>query len=128
MTAEQRADLVGMISLDMVGNGQFFYYRTMERGPRAMRDLMQAYAGAVGSKISYLKDSSRYGNSDHESFESAGFPAAWLEWREDLAYHTAGDTYAHCSAACLERAGKFALGFLADLDVSDLYNLRAAKY
>ena len=33
MTAEQRADLVGMISVDMVGNGQFFYYRTMERGP-----------------------------------------------------------------------------------------------
>ena len=128
MTAEERADLVGMISVDMVGNGQFFYYRTMERGPRAMRDLMQAYAGAVRANISYLKDSSRNGYSDHEPFELSGFPAAWLEWREDTAYHSPGDTYAHCSPACVERAGKFALGFLADLDVSDLYNLRAARY
>lgn len=128
MTAEQRANLVGMISLDMVGNGQIFYYRTMGRGPRAMRDLMQAYATAVKANILYLKDASRNGYSDHEPFELAGFPAAWLEWRKDPAYHTAGDTYAHCSAACVERAGKFALGFLADLDMSDLYNLRAAKY
>jgi aminopeptidase YwaD len=127
MTAEQRANLVGMISVDMVGNGQNFYYRTMERGPRAMRDLMRAYASAVGAKVTYLKDSSRDGYSDHEPFELSGIPAAWLEWREDAAYHTAGDTYAHCSAACVERAGKFALGFLADLDMSDVYYLRGAK-
>jgi aminopeptidase YwaD len=127
MTAEERADLVGMISLDMVGNGQTFYYRTMERGPRAMRDLMQSYASAVRANIKYLKDSSTYGYSDHEPFELSGLPSVWLEWRDDPAYHSSGDTYAHCSAACVERAGKFALGFLADLDMSDLYYLRAAK-
>jgi Zn-dependent M28 family amino/carboxypeptidase len=81
----------------------------------------------VKANIGYLKDPSRNGYSDHEPFELSGYPAAWLEWREDLAYHTAGDTYAHCSAACVQRAGDFALGLLADLDVSDLYNLRAAK-
>ena len=128
MTVGERADLVGMISVDMVGYGQIFHYRTMERGPRAMRDLMQMYASAVKANIVYLKDSSRNGYSDHEPFELSGYPAAWLEWREDPAYHSAGDTYAHCSAACVQRAGVFALGFLADLEMSDLYNLRVAKY
>jgi Zn-dependent M28 family amino/carboxypeptidase len=128
MTVGERADLVGMISVDMVGYGQIFHYRTMERGPRAMRDLMQMYASAVKANIVYLKDSSRNGYSDHEPFELSGYPAAWLEWREDPAYHSTGDTYAHCSAACVQRAGVFALGFLADLEMSDLYNLRVAKY
>ena len=83
MTAEQRANLVGMISLDMIGVGSTFNIRQMERGPRTLVNLLVAFSKTTDGGLVYLKDPSRYGYSDHEPFELAGFPAAWLEWRED---------------------------------------------
>jgi len=39
----------------------------------------------------YLRDPGESGWSDHEAFELAGIPAAWIEWRDDPVYHTAAD-------------------------------------
>jgi Zn-dependent M28 family amino/carboxypeptidase len=127
MTAEQRARLVGMISLDMIGYGSTFNIRHMEKGPRNLVSLLLSYAGRTGAGLVYLKDPSRYGYSDHEPFELAGYPAAWLEWRSDPLYHTAGDTYAHCSASKIQWAGGLVLGFLGSLRQSDLQTLLGAR-
>ncbi len=128
MTAADRGLVVAMISLDMVGYGDTFTVRTMSQGPRRLRDMLEAYARATGVSLTYVKDPSSFGYSDHEPFELAGYPAAWLEWREDPLYHTTGDTYEHCSAARIQEAGAFVLGFLADLSPGDLEDLQAAKY
>jgi len=126
MTDEERANLAGMISLDMVGCGSVFNLRMMERGPRLLRDLLQGYAAAMNIPLVYLRDNSTDGYSDHEPFEVAGYPAAWLEWRTDPNYHTARDTYENCNAAKVQTAGALTLGFLADLEVGDLLDLRRA--
>jgi hypothetical protein len=128
MTSDEKANLAAMISLDMIGYGSTFNIRIMERGPRALVSMLQSYSSLTGAGLVYLKDPSRYGYSDHEPFELAGYPVAWLEWREDGAYHTSGDTYAHCSAAKIQKTGGLVLGFLGRLRLTDLQALQAARY
>jgi Zn-dependent M28 family amino/carboxypeptidase len=127
MSAGQKADLAAMISLDMIAAGGTFNLRYMEKGPRALVTALQSYSSRTGSGVVYMKDPSKYGYSDHEPFELAGYPAAWLEWREDTKYHTAGDTYAHCSSAKIQKTGGMVVGYLASLRLSDLQSLVAAR-
>ncbi len=127
MTAADQENLVAMISLDMVGYGDTFNVRTMGRGPSKLRDMLQDYASVTGVDLTYLKDPSSFGYSDHEPFELAGYPAVWLEWREDPLYHTTGDTFEHCDADRILAAGALMLGFLAELTQSDLEALKIAK-
>jgi Peptidase family M28 len=128
MTSDEKANLAAMISLDMIGNGSTFNIRIMEKGPKALVNMLRSYSTLTNSGLVYLKDPSRYGYSDHEPFELAGYPVAWLEWREDGAYHTSGDTYAHCSAAKIQKTGGLVLGFLGSLRLVDLEALQAARY
>jgi aminopeptidase YwaD len=127
LSAQDRADLVGMISADMVAYGSTFTMRTMGEGPRELRDLMRAYAVAHDVALVYEKDPSPAGWSDHEPFELAGYPAIWLEWRVDNLHHTPDDTYKHVRASRLAATGDFLLGFLTDLDSSDLERLAEAR-
>lgn len=126
LTREEAADLVGMISLDMVGYGNAFHARTMGQGSLLLSDLARSQAGQLGFPISYLRDPSRYGYSDHEPFERAGYPVVWIEWREDPLYHTAGDTYEHCNPSRVRQAGQLVARLLRALTVEDLQALRAA--
>jgi len=119
--------LVGMISADMVGYGSYFTVRTMARGPQLLRDMVKTYSDAHGLPARRLKDEGTYGWSDHEPFELAGYPAVWLEWREDPAYHTSRDTYAHCDPDDVQRVGTMVLGFLDELTQADLETLAAAR-
>jgi hypothetical protein len=128
MTTEQKANLAAMISLDMIGYGSTFNVRLMEKGPKTLVNMLQSYSARTGGGLVYLKDPSRYGYSDHEPFELAGYPVAWLEWRVDGVNHTSGDTYAHCSAAKIQKAGGLVLGFLGSLSLTDLQTLKAARY
>jgi Zn-dependent M28 family amino/carboxypeptidase len=127
MTAEERAALVGMISVDMVGYGSKFHVRTMNKGPQLLRDMVKAFSNETGLPTTYLRDPGTSGYSDHEPFELAGFPAVWVEWREDPLYHTAGDTYEHCDATAVERAGQMLVQFLAQLDQAGLDALAATR-
>jgi Zn-dependent M28 family amino/carboxypeptidase len=127
MTPEQRANLVGMISLDMVAYGTSFNMRTMGKGPQEMRSLMKTYAKQTGVPLVYQSDPSPFGWSDHEPFELAGYPAVWLEWYIDKTHHTADDTYKHLNASELQVTGDFTLGFVESLDQNDLQKLAEAR-
>ncbi len=127
MTTDQKANLAAMVSLDMIGVGATFNIRYMQKGPRALVNSLLSYSSRTGSGGVYMKDPSTYGYSDHEPFELAGYPAAWLEWREDTKYHTAGDTYAHCSSARIQKTGGMLVGYLASLRLGDLQSLIAAR-
>ncbi len=127
METQATTDLVGMISLDMVAYGSTFTVRTMGTGPQVLRTLIGEYAKSGGVALAYEKDPSPAGWSDHEPFELAGFPAAWLEWRVDDFHHTPDDTYRHVRAKRLQATGDFVLGFLTHLDEGDLQRLAGAK-
>jgi aminopeptidase YwaD len=127
MTAEERSALVGMISVDMVAYGSTFTIRNMKRGPQRLTDMLLAYSSGNGFGAKFLKDTGTYGWSDHEPFELAGYPAAWVEWRSDPDYHTAADTYEHAKSALVKRTGEMLLGFLLGLTPADLDSLASAR-
>ena len=125
MSAQQADDLAGMISVDMIAFGPELAVRTMGRGPRQLADMLLAYASTHTVTAVYSKDTGPTGWSDHEAFEEAGYPVAWLERITDPAHHTANDTYGHCDPALVQQAGALLLGFLTGVTQNDLDRLIA---
>ena len=124
MSAAQRKAVSGMISLDMIGVGSKLVTRTMGIGPKSLSNLLAARAKSSGFTLSYLRDPSKIGYSDHEPFERIGIPVSWLEWRNDPNYHTTRDTANRVSAAKVARAGQLVLDFVLDADETMLARLR----
>lgn len=124
LTVAQRKKVSAMISVDMVGYGPYFYARTMGVGPQTVQSRLRTYASAKSIYLRYLKDSSRYGSSDHEAFERAGVPVTWLEWRSDPYYHTAKDTAAHVQPFRMLVTGTMLSGWVTAMTASDLIALR----
>ena len=126
MTAEQASELAGMISVDMIAFGSQLVVRTMGGGSRQFADDILASMKDQGQAASYAKDPGSTGWSDHEAFEDAGYPVAWIERIDDAAHHTAADTYAHCNPALVQQTGTLLLHFLDHLSQPDLDRLKAA--
>ncbi len=125
LTDAERADIAGMVSVDMIGYGPDFAARTMLRGPRSMADLLLATSKATHAGLTFLKDPGETGWSDHEAYELAGIPAVWIEWRDDPVYHTAKDTSAHIRPEKVRIAGQLVLDVLRGLDEDALEALAA---
>ena len=120
MDAAARTRTKAMISVDMIGYGPEFRVRTMGRGPQSLRDQLLGVARSRGLPLSYLRDPGSSGWSDHEPFELAGIPAAWLEWRDDPYYHTSKDTAGHIVAEKVRVTGQLCLDFVRQLEARDL--------
>ena len=123
MSKAARKNVAGMISVDMIGYGPDFVVRSMGRGPQTMVKLLQQQARKRDIRLSYLIDPGPSGYSDHEAFELAGIPAAWIEWRDDPVYHTAADTSRHLVAAKVRQTGQFLLDVLYSMDDATLRKL-----
>lgn len=124
LTAAQRRNIVAMVSADMIGYGSYFYARTMGTGPQTLQSRLRTFASARRIYLRYLKDTSRYGWSDHEPFERAGVPVSWIEWRADPTYHTAADRVAHLQPQRLGVTGQLLLDWTASLTSAGLVALR----
>ncbi len=124
LTAAQRASTAGMISVDMIGVGHKLVSRNMRRGPQGLSRLLVRRAAARGLAMSYLKDPSAAGWSDHEPFERAGIPVSWVEWRDDPNYHTVRDTSGRVKPALLRKIGQLLLDFVLEADDATLAGLR----
>jgi Zn-dependent M28 family amino/carboxypeptidase len=90
-----------------------------------MSEILLAQAQASGVEMTFLKDPGVTGWSDHEPYELAGIPAAWIEWSDDPVYHTADDTSDHCDAENIRIAGQLVLDVIRSLDAADLEALVA---
>jgi hypothetical protein len=124
LSASQRKAVAAMISVDMIGRGSTLVSRTMGIGPKALSNLLIRRAKAAGFAMSYLRDPSKVGYSDHEPFERIGIPVSWIEWRNDPDYHTARDTAGRVSRTKVQRAGQLVLDFVLDADEAMLAGLR----
>lgn len=112
MSAEARQNTLGMISVDMVGVGSTFWVRSMRRGTMSLVNDLSAFAATDGTAMSYAQD---FGYSDHDQFELAGIPAAWLEWRTDNLFHTTGDAYERIQWDAVDITGNFLSKYLGDV-------------
>jgi hypothetical protein len=82
---------------------------------------LKGWARYTHQSLAYLKDP---GWSDHDSFEYAGIPAAWIEWRTDPVYHTTRDTASHVQPDRVDRSGRLMRGWLLDLTEAEVEALR----
>ena len=124
LSTAERDRISAMISIDMVGYGSTFNVRTMGVGTRSVVDSLQARGSFTGQALPYLRDPGRYGWSDHEGFERAGIPAAWLEWREDPVYHTTRDIASHVQTSRIRASGRLLHGWLLGMSDAQLDALR----
>lgn len=123
MSAAERVRCAGMISIDMIGYGPDFHSRSAGTAPLTISDAVLAQAKSLGYGMTFKKDTSTYGLSDHEAYEKAGIPATCVCWRTDPVYHTAEDTSGHLVAAKIAAAGTVVLEFVRGLDGAALAGL-----
>lgn len=124
LSSVQKASIHGMVSVDMVGYGSVFNVRSLGTGPQSAVTSLRQRAWYVGQALSYLRDPGRYGWSDHEGFERAGIPAAWLEWREDPVYHTTADTASHVQPSRVRTTGRLLRGWVLGMNDAGLDAMR----
>jgi Zn-dependent M28 family amino/carboxypeptidase len=124
LSKTQRRRISGMVSVDMVGYGSVFNVRSMRVGPRTVVKSLQRSASRQRIRMPFLADKGRYGWSDHEPFERASIPAAWLEWRNDTTCHTRRDVPSHINPARLATSGTFISTWITQMSATDLTYLR----
>lgn len=124
LDAAARAQLSGMVSIDMVGCGSTFVARSMGKAAPTVVGSLRAQATTSTIALGYLRDGARYGSSDHEPFEAIGVPSAWIQWRTDSAYHTKRDRIGRVSGQKLGTTGTLLAGWLSGMSGDDLAGLR----
>lgn len=113
LTVEEKARLRGAVIVDMVGVGNQLYARTMGIGPMDLCNSLSAYAARSGTSLPYLQSGSY---SDHEPFEKAGIPAAWLEMKNDPWHPTPRDSYDKIAPRHIENIGHLLQDFILSLE------------
>ena len=123
LTSAERARFAAMISIDMIGYGPDFRVRTMGVGTRTLADRLLKVAGRMHAPLAYLRDPGSSGWSDHEAFEKAGFPSAWLEWRDNGNAHTSRDTVSRLNEGKVRTTGQLVHAWLRALTDAELAEL-----
>jgi aminopeptidase YwaD len=116
-----RKDVVGIIVVDSVAQGQVLALRTQETGPQRLKDKLATYANGHGTPVVALKSTK---DSDNIPFEDAGMAAVWIEWCSADGSLQTDDTYQSVLAGKEETAGKLIESFLYGLGSSDLEELK----
>jgi hypothetical protein len=110
MSSQARRNLVAMVNLDMVGNGDTIFCGRMSVGPREGTERCVATGERLGIAV---RERVTPDWSDNGSFLRAGMNAAWL-WTGELpcCYHNPRDTIEVVRPDDLERAGRLALAIV----------------
>ncbi len=85
---DDRLGIIAMASIDMIGVGTRFNIDNMGLSSPWFKDILTDAANSGGYPTF---DDLKKPWSDHEAFEYAGFPVAYVHWRFDPDYHTKND-------------------------------------
>lgn len=111
LPASERRRVVGMICVDAVAAGGMYVIGNM-RGGSPLAARMRHEARRLG--LDPL-DQTDPGWSDHEPFEKAGIPVAYVRWRIDPHLHTRYDVMRFVSPSHVAAAGRTVLATCLDL-------------
>ncbi len=117
----QRKDVIGMIELDCVGQGETLALRTQGTGLQRLRDKLDTYASEKNVSVTSLKSSE---DSDNIPFENSGVPAVWVEWCDQGGSVSTDNRYASVMAGKVETAGTLVEGFVNSLTTEDMEELK----
>jgi hypothetical protein len=117
----ERKEVVGVISVDSVAQGEVLALRTQETGLQRLKDKLATYANGHNTPVVELKATN---DSDNIPFEDAQMPAVWIEWCNSDGSLQTDDTYQNVLAGKEETVGKLIERFMYDLSSSDLEELK----
>lgn len=113
LSAEEIDRINGMVSIDVVGFGESFRARALGKGSTWTCDHLIKNAQKLGVKMIY-ETAPEW--SDHEPFEKAGIPSAWLFCSKDPTYHTAQDVVGHLNPENIEFVGNLLIAAILDMN------------
>jgi Zn-dependent M28 family amino/carboxypeptidase len=93
------------LSLDMVGVGPTLNVLGIEPSPNRSARLALSHARRLGFRPVYRVGSA----SDHAEMSRSGLPAAWLQWRWDVCWHSACDRASRLSPRKLAAVARIAV-------------------
>jgi aminopeptidase YwaD len=117
----EKKEVVGIIAVDSVAQGEVLALRTQETGLQRLRDKLATYANGQNTPVVELKATN---DSDNIPFEDAQMPAVWIEWCNSGGSLQTDDTYQSVLAGKEETVGKLIESFLYDLSPGDLEELK----
>jgi Peptidase family M28 len=117
----KRKEIVGMIAVDSVGQGDILVLRTQGSGLQRLRDKLATFAGEKNIGVTTLKSTD---DSDNIPFEDSEVPAVWIEWCNPDGTLSTDNRYTSVSAGKVEAAGSLLEIFLKDLTSDDLEELK----
>lgn len=117
----EKRDIVAMIELDSVGQGETLALRTQGTGLQRLKDKLETYARQENIPATYIKSTS---DSDNIPFEDSRIPAVWVQWCDPSGALTTDNLYTSIVAEKVEAAGLLVEGFILGLEPTDLEDLK----
>jgi len=121
MGSLEKSDIVGMIEVDSVGQGDALALRTEGTGLQRLKDKLETFARQKNTPATYMKSTS---DSDNMPFENSQIPAVWVEWCNSDGSLTTDNQYTSVSADKVSSAGVLVESFILGLTSSDLEDLK----
>jgi len=116
-----RKEVIGMISVDCVGQGELLALRTQETGLQRLKAKLTTFARESGVEAVSLKSTS---DSDNIPFEDVGIPAVWIEWCDADGSLATDNEYRSVVPEKVETVGALIEDFLYDITPDDLEELK----
>lgn len=117
----EKKDIVGMIAVDSVGQGDTLALRTQGTGLQRLKDKLDTYARQKNVTATYMKSAA---DSDNMPFENSQVPAVWVEWCGSDGSLSTDNQYTSVMADKVGSVGVLVEGFILDLKSSDLEELK----
>ncbi|PKQ27921.1 MAG: hypothetical protein CVT63_05400 [Candidatus Anoxymicrobium japonicum] len=117
----EKREIVGMIAVDCVGQGETLAVRTQGTGLQRLKDKMETFARRKNIAVTYIKSN---GESDNIPFEDSNVPAVWVEWCDSSGLLSTDNRYASVVPQKVESAGVLIEGFTLGLSLEDLDDLK----
>jgi aminopeptidase YwaD len=114
-------EIVGMIAVDCVGQGEQLALRTQETGLQRLKAKLGTFARESGTQTESVKSTR---DSDNIPFEDAGVPAVWIEWCDSDGSLSTDNNYQSVEAGKVETVGTLIESMLYDLTSDDLEELK----
>lgn len=117
----EKKDIIGVIALDCVGQGDVLALRTQGTGLQRLKDKLSTYAAQKNTPVTYIKSTT---DSDNIPFENSQIPAVWIEWCDQGGTLTTDNAYSSVVAQKVQAAGVLVESFILGLSSEDLEELK----
>jgi alkaline phosphatase isozyme conversion protein len=114
-------DIVGMIEVDCVGQGDVLALRTQGTGLQRLKDKLLTFAGEKKTPVTYIKSTD---DSDNMPFENSQIPSVWVEWCNPDGTLSTDNAYTSVVAQKVQTAGVMIESFVLGLNSQDLEELK----